>query len=324
MCKRTYCKKPLNFEKQIELLKSRGMIIDMEDSDVRKYLSNYGYYRISTYFNLFRKYDSEKKTRLDDFQDGTTFSEIIELYDFDSKLRNHILRGIEKIEISLRTAITYILSTTTDNSFVQYDEAVFHENFLKDGDQENDKNIRKSLNYKAWMEKIEKQIKESSDVFTNHYKKEYDNFPKLPIWMFTEVLTLGELSVFFKGLNNDYKKKIASCFQLFHHKSLIPFFHRLSITRNICAHHGRLWNRELSVTGTLKQSDWETVDKNKLFFTVVVMVNMLKSRDILDNWYDILAKIIAPKLEVKKYRRQMGFPDNWQEHPLLPKFEVKK
>jgi len=53
-------------------------------------------------------------------------------------------------------------------------------------------------------------------------------------------------------------------------------------------------------------------------------IDLLKSRDILDNWYDILAKIIAPKLEVKKYRRQMGFPDNWQEHPLLPKFEVKK
>jgi len=71
MCRRTYCKPPLTFEKQIELLKTRGMIIDIGETDVNKYLSNYGYYRISAYFNLFRKYDSEKKLRLDDFQDGT-------------------------------------------------------------------------------------------------------------------------------------------------------------------------------------------------------------------------------------------------------------
>jgi abortive infection bacteriophage resistance protein len=298
------------------LLKSRGMIIDMDDTDVRKYLSNYGYYRISAYFNLFRKYDSEKKIRLDDFQEGTTFSETIELYDFDSKLRNHILRGVEKIEISLRTAVTYILSTKTDNSFVHYDEKIFHSNFLEENGQRH--------NYGKWLYKIETQIEGSSDEFIKHYNKKYNNFPRIPIWMFTEILTIGDLSVFFQGLDNELKKKIADWFPQFHYKSLIRFFHRLSIVRNICAHHGRLWNRKIPIEGTLKQPGWELLDKDKLFFTVVVMVNMLKSRDILDNWYDILTKIIAPKLEVKKYRRQMGFPDNWQEHQLLPKFEVKK
>lgn len=319
MCKREYSKPPLKFDKQIELLKSRGMILDMDKGEIKKHLSNYGYYRISAYSNMFRKSDSEKKIKLDDFQDGTLFSEIIDLYEFDSKLRNHIMRGIEKIEISLRTNITYTLSTQTDNAFIQYDENIYHGNFLKYDDPQSPQQ-----NYRKWMEKIEKQITDSSDEFINHYKKEYKNFPKLPLWMFTEILTIGELSFFFKGLNNNYKREIAEGFRSFHYKALVPFFHRLSITRNICAHHGRLWNREIATTGYLKQPGWENINDTRFFFTVVVMVKLLESRNLLDNWYDILIKIIAPKLKVKKYRKQLGFPDNWEEHPLLPKIEIKK
>ena len=305
MSKKDYSKKPLNFDDQIKTLESRGMIFDIEKPNIQKYLSNYGYYRISAYYNLFRKYDTTKKKILDDFEDKTFFSEIIELYNFDSKLRNHILRGIEKIEISLRTVIAYILSTQTDDSFAQYDTKLFHPNFVKDE------------KYASWLKKVEHQIDRSSDMFIKHYKKTYTDFPKIPIWMFTEILTFGELSIFYQGLTNKLKQEIAKEFHPFHYKSLIPFFHRLSIIRNICAHHGRLWNRKIPIQGKLKQDGWNSVSKDKLFFTIVVMTNILNSRGILDNWYEILVKIISPKLNVEKYRYQMGFPNNWRTHPLL-------
>lgn len=254
MCKTEYHKKPLVFGKQIELLKSRGMEIDVEQIEAEKYLSNYGYYRLSAYSNLFRKTDTKNKIRLDEFINGTSFSEIIKLYEFDSKLRNHLMRAIEKIEISLRTNITHELSTKTNNAFIHYDSCIYHKNFL-----ENQKPESPRLNHGKWMAKIEKQIRGSTDAFIKHYKKKYIDFPKLPLWMFTEILTISELSYFYNGLSNNLKKDISVKFAPFHYKSLTTFFHRLSIVRNICAHHGRLWNREIATAGYLKRSGWNNL-----------------------------------------------------------------
>ena len=103
-----YTKPALTFEEQIALLKSRGLVIDDEQRATR-HLSNVSYYRMSAYMLSFKKLDADEIV-LDEFEEGTTWDNVYDLYKFDRKLRLLIFDAIERIEIALRTQVIYQLS----------------------------------------------------------------------------------------------------------------------------------------------------------------------------------------------------------------------
>ncbi len=78
-----YNKPALNIEQQIELLKSRGLIIN-DENFAKDILSNITYYRLSAYMKFFQKYDL--------FSRNTTFEDIVYLYNFDKDLKSLILK----------------------------------------------------------------------------------------------------------------------------------------------------------------------------------------------------------------------------------------
>ena len=98
-----YTKPALTFEEQIALLKSRGLVIDDEQRATR-HLSNVSYYRMSAYMLSFKKLDANENV-LDEFEEGTTWDNVYDLYKFDRKLRLLIFDAIERIEIALRTQV---------------------------------------------------------------------------------------------------------------------------------------------------------------------------------------------------------------------------
>lgn len=88
----------------------------------------------------------------------------------------------------------------------------------------------------------------------------------MPGWAMLEELSLGDLSHLFKGLAKDKdKKNIAGGFNL-SAPLLESWLHTLTVICNICAHHARLWNRELGIkpaTPTQKGFLWPAyLDKN--------------------------------------------------------------
>lgn len=65
--------------------------------------------------------------------------------------------------------------------------------------------------------------------------------------MCLELLTIGELSHIYRGLkNNDDKGRIAQFFDL-HPTVFTSWLHSITYVRNICAHHARLWNKDLAI-----------------------------------------------------------------------------
>ncbi len=297
-----YIKKAISFSEQIDLLSSRGMLFE-NISDPEHYLSNYGYYRLSAYWYFFREVKSESSYRKDTFLKGTQFQEIIQLYEFDTELRLLTLKAIEKIEISLRTAITYSLSHHQD-PFAQYNKANFHPGF----------------NHAAWQKEVTEEVLRSKDQFIRHFKTTYTGFPKIPTWMHTEVLSLGKLSRLYSGLEHTIKREIAHNFQI-HYKALAGWLHTLSVLRNICAHHGRLWNREMPIKkGYIKHKFWlppYTPSHGRFFYSLLVLKELLGSRNLLDDWFDECIKLLLLFLEKAEYRKAMGFPENWKQHPLI-------
>lgn len=86
-----YQKPALTFEKQIELLESRGLRFT-DKSRAANYLSNISYYRLSAYMLPL------KVSGRDDFIDGTTFDEVLGLYLFEfDGIKSMLWSGINAI-----------------------------------------------------------------------------------------------------------------------------------------------------------------------------------------------------------------------------------
>ncbi|MFV5492438.1 Abi family protein [Acinetobacter sp. ASP199] len=240
---KTYDKKPLSYTEQVQHLQEKGMIIHNQ-AWAESVLAKYGYYRLSAYWYPFRI--RENGEAVEGFKANTHFEKIIQLYEFDTELRLQIFSAIEMIETYLRTKMTYFLAHQY-GAFGIYEEKNFHPKF----------------NHSGFIHTCDKEVIRSKDTFIQHFNENYIGFPKIPIWMLTEVLSLGSLSFLYHGLTNNKaqsiedKKEIAQHFSI-HHEKLAEWLHILTYVRNICAHHGRLWNRELAIKSKVdKDPYWQ-------------------------------------------------------------------
>ena len=100
--KHTYSKPPITHEEQLDILSGRGLVITNHDYSLLQ-LRSLSYYRLSAYTHFYR----ERKCNViaNTFTTGTTFEKIIELYEFDQKLRLLIIEAIECIEVTARAHI---------------------------------------------------------------------------------------------------------------------------------------------------------------------------------------------------------------------------
>ena len=298
--KRQYTKPPLSFEEQLTRLIDRGLIVNDRQFAISR-LSAISYYRLSAYWYPFR-YRKPDSSVTDNFTANTTFAACLKLYEFDRKLRLLVLDAIERIEVAIRTKMTYFLAHAY-GAFGYCDLKNFHFGF----------------NYREWFIDIEKEINRSKDEFVTHYKKEYLGFPKLPIWMLTEIMSLGSLSKLYNGMKNDDKKAVAQQFGV-HYKTLVHWLHALTYTRNVCAHHSRLWNREFSIRPEkLKDKEWLppiTPRSDRIFYILLILRYILRVTNNGDDWHQEMNRLIEPFTKKVTDRAAMGIPENWQQHPI--------
>lgn len=137
--------------------------------------------------------------------------------------------AIERIEVALRTQIIYHFSLRHGSDFFQKKSL-----------------YRNQPNFKSDLKVVDKEISRSSEVFIKHYKAKYTNPKRPPSWMTLEILSLGTLSKIFENLRISPEKKLVSAHFGLNTFVLESWMHTLSHVRNICAHHGRLWNRTLT------------------------------------------------------------------------------
>lgn len=302
----TYVKPPLTFAQQITRLEKKGMFFEDKDLAEAK-LASISYYRLSGYWYPFR-IRNDQNVVTSQFQDGTNFNEVVSLYEFDRKLRSLILDAIERVEIAVRTQFTYQMGHRY-GAFGYTDKGNFHSKF----------------DHQKWLGKIQNEVSWSTDDFIKHYSLKYAGFPKVPIWMLTEVISLGALSVGYRGLINNRaqgiedKKLISDHFSL-HHKKLGDWLHTLTYVRNICAHHGRLWNRSLAIKpDRTKDVNWlppMTPRNDRIFYVLLMLRHLLKGTGNGDDWAVEVNNILEPLAAERKWRSAMGLPENWREHPL--------
>jgi abortive infection bacteriophage resistance protein len=294
-----YDKRPLPFTTQIDILKNRGLHFGNEDL-AKHYLSNISYYRLRAYTYPFQDNNDPDHP----FITSISFEEIVDLYVFDRRLRLLVFNALEKIEIALRTKIIYHYAMAHGSHF-----------------HENPALFRNQDRFHSDKLKLQEEIKRSSEDFIKHYFIKYSDPPNPPAWMSLEVVTMGLLSQFYKNFSrSEIKRNIARAFGLPREDFLENWMHVFSNLRNICAHHGRIWNRRFIVEPRLPANTSAPfltntrIHTNKLYASLSCMQYILKDispgSDFSTQLKNLLDK--CPLNQVS----EMGFPGNWKDEKL--------
>jgi abortive infection bacteriophage resistance protein len=135
-------KHAMTVEQQIEMLKTRGMIIE-DEKKTKEILGDIGYFRLGFYCFPFET--NYKKRRSHQYRQGTRFSDVVNLYYLDTDLRRLLSNALNRIEINFRTNIIYTASNqyvncntwfidpvVMEKTFVdKFDTELYNENFRK-------------------------------------------------------------------------------------------------------------------------------------------------------------------------------------------------
>jgi abortive infection bacteriophage resistance protein len=286
----------LSYDEQFQLLKTRGMNFSNEET-AKKLLKQIGYYRLSSYWYPFFESKQDKI-----FKSDALFEEIYDLYEFDKELRRLVLWELERIEVNIRSKMTYILSTE-HNQFWLNDDYLFI-----------NKNIHKNI-----LAKIKTEVDRSDENFILSFKSKYSNdIP--PSFITLEILSFGTISKIYSNLKqHKAKKDLASEFAL-PNIVLGSWLHSLVYIRNLSAHHARLWNRVFSVKPIQPKSISNTwlsdrnISNDKLFFFLSIILYLLNAIEPRNTLKQDLCKLFQNYPNVNK--TAMGFPVNWQKELL--------
>ena len=295
-----FSKQPLSIADQILKWESRGLII-ADKTDTTRHLSNISFYRFRAYAYPFQNNNLSNQP----FARNTTFEQILRHYIFDRELRLLVFDAIERIEVALRTQIIY-QNSMTYGSHWPGDPSLY----------------RNAVLFQKDWQALQKEVNRSTEVFIKHYRQTYTNPVDPPSWMSLEVTSLGMLSKLFENLRMcPEKRAIAHHFGLGSPDVLASWMHAFSTIRNVCAHHGRLWNRVFTKSPVLPKrpimQPWLTntnVATNKLYINLSSMLYILQKispgHSVKHETKALLQ--LYPEIQTA----QMGFPVNWRQEPL--------
>ena len=302
-------KESLTVEEQLNLLISRNLKVDDFGSAVA-ILKRVGYYHLSSYMRLFQKGDNHI------FNDGVEFADLINLYNFDSELRHITFKAIEKIEIAYRVAISNIMCKKYGSHWFTKKETFKTQNNNSKTNQEVDYvQICKDIINKE----IKKKDDEYAETFIANYYSKYSEPELPPFWMVVETFTIGSLNKLYQNINPKDKKEIVEYLVFTSDAKFIRFsnwLYALSVIRNICAHHSRLFNRifRISPSKHEKIEEFKDADNNR-FYYIAMIINYYLVTMAHDNSYeDDLQTLFNRYKSVDKTK--MGFPKDWSKFSI--------
>lgn len=291
-----YQKPALTLDEQIEYLRNKGMMIANE-AWAKERLLHISYYRLSAYWLPF-EYPKHQQRADHCIQPGTSLKTVIALHEFDRGLRRLVLDAIEAAEISVRGNWAYQMAILGDGH--SYLDPAHYANTAK---------------FTENCRRLNEEARTSKERFMVHYRGKYDR-PEPPVWMAAEILSFGSLSHWYANLSDRaVRQAIAQPYGL-DERVFKTLLHHLSVVRNICAHHSRLWNRNFTVSLALPRRPIELngavnrAEPKKLYNTLTLLLHVLECIGDITDWPSRLKAHLAtlPHGDLS----QLGFPGNWE------------
>ena len=291
-----YSKPALTFEQQADQLLKRGL--QAERDRLIEVLGRVSYYRLSAYWYPFRQPDSS-------FVPGTTLDSIWRRYTFDRQLRLLVMDAIERVEVAvLRTSMVEQHSRKY-GPFGYRDEKAFRPEFS-------------GRDHQRMVDEIDQATSRSREVFVAHFQSKYSSEPGLPLWMAAEVASFGTLFTFYRHLHFHEQKSLAARLGL-PANVLQSWLLCLNYIRNLCAHHSRLWNRELAIRPLVPRHDphWHqpsTPDNRRIYVVLLLLQWLLRQTAPHSGWRNRLQGLLNEYADIPL--SHAGFPTGWKQSPL--------
>lgn len=294
-----FVKPALTIDQQIAFLRAKNLIIEDGDS-ARRHLTNIGLFRLKPYRKLF--YRNGEKT----FRPDVHFEDVHSLYRFDRTLRNICMAALERIEVSIRTVISNVMSE-------QYGPHWFLQKkvFVPDYYLQRYGSLLKNIDFCSG-----KKDPERGNPASRSYYVEYSDPPHPPSWVIIEVMTMTSFSKIYMNIRKTkYKKRISGNYG-FDKDDFGTWYHAMSLMRNICAHHDRFWNRKLKARATnVARYTHDGVPLQTSYTNLCILWGFLKTIDPDATWNQTLYQHIS-SFEDVDIHAHMGFPLHWLEIPF--------
>lgn len=212
-----------DYDQQIELLRSRGLVID-DVNFAKSLLSKTSYYSlINGYQAPFL--DPENKNA---FIKGARIEEIDALYSFDHAIMPIMFYRIISIENQVKAVLSH-----------EFSRKYGHKNYLK---YENFC-VRKPLNDEGKILRLISSIQSElarNVAYNNSVRHYLTKYGYVPFWILVKMLSLGTIAKFYELLHDELKHAIASSFSL-KPDTMETLLRNLTLFRNVCAHSNRLY-----------------------------------------------------------------------------------
>jgi abortive infection bacteriophage resistance protein len=293
-----YNKQPLSLADQINILKQRGLIFGDEQKalTVLNYIS---YFRLASYWRVM-----EVNSHPHIFRQGSRFESVLELYNFDMELRALVFNAIQHIEIAARTKINQHFAMTY-GAFWFMDATLAANPGL----------------YQKNLDTLKTELNRSHDDFILEHFRKYDSPDFPPSWKTLEVASFGTLSKLYKNMNNfNVMKRVARDFDMPQHEYLRSWLESLTVVRNCCAHHARLWNAHFPVRPKMNprmRQKWIidfSFPDDRLYPQLCCIAYWLNSINPANTFVKDFKALLAKYPTVNPL--QMGFTRGWQNEPL--------
>lgn len=308
-----YSKPYLSVEDQVTLLKQRGMGIP-DSKQAEEWLRRIGYYRLSGYWYPFRQRDADQV--LEQFLRGTELAHAFELYVFDKRLRLLLLDAIERVEVGLRVDMALVVAQ--GDPWAHRDIRNFNRYFnaVATGDT--------TIRHEAWLAYLDKLSDRSREEFAKHFRTTYSG--PFPLWIAIELWDFGALASLLSGLHDRLLQRLSDKYQFPRRTTLVSWTQSLNFVRNVCAHHGRMWNRPLvNQPSSPRNNEMPLLQhwlshphvNTRVYAAACVLQYFLRTMSPRSTWGERLKTLIrqfpgGPGLTLAS----AGFPTDWEHMEL--------
>lgn len=266
-------KKAYSIDEQIDLLSKRGMEFD-NIPKAKEILADIGYYRFGFFSFPFEKSYPNKINRTHEVVPGTTFKQVHDLYVFDSQLRFILTKALTRIEVNIRTRITYKGSMYYINDPWWF----CNSSYIKAG----------------YLNKFDREVYDAvrkNPAIQEHHKK-HNRDKYAPAWKTMEFMTLGNIAFLYEAIKDqNLKKEIAQSYGC-SVGVFLNYLETIRLVRNRCAHGGCLYDLNIDNGINKKPANVDITDAHKIKGAVKVILYFLSTISIRHQ-NEVLAEIQA-------------------------------
>jgi abortive infection bacteriophage resistance protein len=318
-----YLKAPISPADLIIKLKTQGLTF-VDETKAQVDIAKIGYFRFRGYLHPYIDSATHPRT----FIPNATFEKALDMYLFDDALRKLVFNILPFVEIALRSTLDATMCNLTNHGFWYLEKSWY-----------NTKPTSNSFPEKV-IQSLYSNFSRSSEAYATHYHNNYynskaPNYKGMPpFWVIGELTTLGQIVTIYDDLKENAPSfpitstapkstvldKMSHTLGATHYRDLISWMYSIRDMRNICAHHGRLWNRNLRAPSNIKSKVSipfpivNTKDKTNTVYAALVALRLIcKAKGIDDEIKNRLTLAFNTYPEARNHLYAMGIPERWDE-----------